>query len=113
MLRHTQLVLAVLLASTLTLTAAGPAIGFVQASGEFRLNQAATRGNGTLFDGSLIETSVVRSDVSLNSGGHLVLAPNSKTRIYKDRAILESGAAEFTASGYTLVAAKLTVSGSS
>ena len=113
MLRYTQYVLAALLAFTLTLTAAGPAIGFVQASGEFRLNQAVTRGNGTLFDGSLIETSAVRSDVSLTAGGHLALAPNSKTRIYKDRAILESGSAEIAVSDYKLIAANLTITGSS
>jgi hypothetical protein len=113
MLRHTQSLLAVLLAFALTLTAAGPTIGFVQASGEFRLNQAATRGNGTLFDGSVIETSAVRSDVSLTSGGHLALAPNSKTRVYKDRAILESGAVEIAAVDYKLIAEKLTITGSS
>jgi hypothetical protein len=111
--RNTHSLLTALLASTLTLTAAGPAIGFVQASGEFRLNQAATRGNGTLFDGSVLETSAVRSDVSLTNGGHLALAPNSKTRIFKDRAILETGAAEMAASQYKLIAAKLTITGSS
>ena len=113
MLRYTNSVLAALLACTLMLTAASPAIGFVQASGEFRLNQAATRGNGTLFDGSIVETSAVRSDVSLTAGGHLALAPNSKTRIYKDRAVLESGSAEIAASDYKLIAGQFTISGSS
>jgi hypothetical protein len=109
-----QLLIVVLaLVFSFTALATGPAIGFVQASGDFRLNQAATRGNGTLFDGSVLETGMVRSDVSLTSGGHIALAPNSKTQIFKDRAVLQTGTAEMSASGYTLIAAKLNISGSS
>jgi len=111
MQRTTRLFLAIAPVFTFAAWAAGPAIGFVQATGEFRLNQTAIRGNGTLFDGSIVETAAVRSDVSLNSGGHIALAPKSRTRIYKERAILESGAAEISSPGYPLIAANLSISG--
>ena len=101
------------LAVGLSCYAAGPTIGFVQATSDFRLNQTATRGNGTLFEGSLLETGAARSDVSLGSGSHLILAPNSKTQIYKDRTVLLAGAAEMSGNGYSLIAAKLSISGSS
>lgn len=87
-------------------------IGFVQASGEFRVNQAAVYGTGTLFDGALLETYRVRSDVSFSSGGHLALAPNSKTHVYRTYAVLETGAADVNAPGYTLKAGGLSISGS-
>lgn len=93
--------------------AAAPAIGSVEGIGEFRLNQAATRGSGTLFEGSIVETGSARSDISLSSGGHIVMAPNSKTRFFSTKAVLESGAAEMSGRNITLVAAKLSISGSS
>lgn len=103
-----------LVAASFTLAAWGATtIGSVQATGEFRLNQAATRGTGTLFEGSFVETGVSRSDVSLTAGGHIVLAPNTKTKIFSNRAVIESGAAEMSGRNVTLVAAKLSVSGSS
>lgn len=103
-----------LVAATFTLAAWGATtIGSVQATGEFRLNQATTRGTGTLFDGSSVETGSSRSDVSLSSGGHIALAPNSKTKVFATRAVLESGAAEMSGRNFTLIAAKLSVTGSS
>lgn len=100
------------LALTMTLTAATPTIGTVQASGEFRLNHSAAYGNATLFDGSLVETTAVRSDLTLTSGGRMALGPHSKTQVFKTYAVLQSGAADVNAPGYKLRAANLSISGS-
>jgi hypothetical protein len=49
------------------------------------------RGNGTLFDGNVIETMSARSVVQLNAM-QLTLAPESRAKVYQGRTILEQGA---------------------
>ena len=112
MFRNLQITLALMLMGTLAIVAATPAIGTVQASGEFRLNQASGYANSTLFDGALLETKAVRSDITFTSGGHMAVGPNSKTHVYKTYAVLDSGAADVNAVGYKLKAANLSISGS-
>ncbi len=107
-----KIAIGIVLASGLTIQAGTPAIGLVQAAGEFRLNHATTYGNGTLLEGAILETGTARSDISLSSGGHIAIAPNSKTTVYKDHAVLQSGAAEVNAPNFKVVASKLSISGS-
>jgi hypothetical protein len=49
------------------------------------------RGNGTLFDGSLIETTGARSVVQLHAM-QITLAPDSRAKVYQDHTVLEQGA---------------------
>ena len=43
------------------LSAAGGVIGMAVANGSFQVDHSAVYGNGTLFDGSVIETAKVKS----------------------------------------------------
>jgi hypothetical protein len=72
-------------------TAATSSIGVVRSSGEFRLDGSIVRGNSTVFDGNLIETTTTRSIVQLDAG-QVTLAPESRAKVYHDRTVLEKGA---------------------
>jgi hypothetical protein len=71
-------------------TAATTSIGFVRSAGDFRVDGSVVRGNSTVFDGNVIETEAARSVIQLN-GVQLTLAPESRAKIYHDRAVLEKG----------------------
>ena len=94
-------------------SAAPPSIGTVRSTGDFRMDGSITRGNTTVFDGSLIETTAVRSTLDL-SDAEVTLAPASRARVYRNRIILEKGAG-FVRGGERQVveAAMLKVSSSS
>ena len=110
--RLTVLVPTIALVLATSLTAATPVIGVVQASGQFRVNQAIADGTATLFDGAVLETTDARTDVALKSGGgHIALAPNSKARVFTNHMALESGAADVNAPGYSIEVASLSISG--
>ncbi len=66
-------------------------IGTVTANGEIQVDGSAIRSNSTLFNGSVVQTSAVRSDVRLADGSHLVLNPDSRMTLYRDHAVLEQG----------------------
>ena len=51
------------------LSAAGATIGVVVADGSFHLDQARVNGNGTVFDGSRIETPDSAGAASAEPGG--------------------------------------------
>lgn len=68
-------------------------IGTVTANGEIRVDGSAIRSNSTLFDGSIVQTSAVRSDVRLSDGSQVVLNPDSRMTIYRNHAVLEQGLA--------------------
>jgi len=70
--------------------AATSSIGFVRSAGDFRVDGSVVRGNSTVFDGNVIETSAARSVVQLD-GSQLTLAPDSRAKVYRDRTILEKG----------------------
>jgi hypothetical protein len=76
--------------SLLSVSAASPSIGFVKSAGEFRVDGSAVRGNGTVFEGALVETSTARSIIQL-AGVQITLAPDSRVRVYRDRTVLEKG----------------------
>lgn len=66
-------------------------IGTVTANGEIQVDGSTIRSNSTLFDGSVVQTSSVRSDVRLSDGSQVVLNPDSRMTLYRDHAVLEQG----------------------
>ena len=88
----------------LVLAAAPPSIGTVRSNGEFRVDGAAIRGNSTLFEGNLVETSDARSVVQLGSL-QLTLLPGSSAKIYHDRTVLQRGSELVSGSGQHVVEA--------
>jgi hypothetical protein len=78
------------LAGSLLALSAASSIGFVKSTGEFRVDGAAVRGNGTVFEGNLVETAAARSVIQL-ADAEITLAPESRARVYRDRTVLEKG----------------------
>ena len=76
--------------SLLLLSAASSSIGFVKSTGDFRVDGSAVRGNGTVFEGNVIETTTARSVIQL-ADAEITLAPESRARVYRDRTVLEKG----------------------
>jgi hypothetical protein len=66
------------------------AIGVIKSTGEFRVDGSTIRGNSTVFDGSVIETTAARSEVQL-TGLQITLSPDSRIRVYRDHTVLEHG----------------------
>lgn len=97
----------------LTAAAAGaapPVIGTVTAPGSFRLDEATLSGNATLFEGSAVETRQARSSLDLLAGAHVLLAADSKGRVFGDHLILERGSAQIDrAAGFRLEARGLSI----
>ena len=75
--------------SVLVLSAAS-SIGFVKSTGDFRVDGSAVRGNGTVFEGNLVETTSARSVIQLGDA-QITLAPQSRARVFRDRTVLEKG----------------------
>ncbi len=69
----------------LFLMAAPPSIGVIRSSGDFQVDGATVSGNATLFEGSTVQTAATQSKIQLSGGAAIVLAPNSRAQIYKDR----------------------------
>ena len=76
---------------------AAASLGLVTADGEFKLNQAAVRGNATLTEGALVETLAVPSRLKLTSGATMRLDAGSRARVHVDRVTVESGSGEWSA----------------
>ena len=80
----------ILVGCIVTLMGSAPSVGIVKSVGDFRVDGSTIRGNSTVFEGSLIETTAARSTVDLG-GSQITLLPNSSARVYRDRTVLESG----------------------
>jgi len=80
-------------------------IGVVKSSGDFHVNSSALRGNGTVFDGSLLETAAARSEVQLSNGTRVTLTPESRAKLFRDRTVLEKGSSEVKSAGNYKVSA--------
>jgi hypothetical protein len=90
--------------------AASPAIGMAVASGAFELDASRVTGNGTLFDGSTIETGKATSQLRLDSGVRLMLDTGTRSKIYRDRMLLERGTGQIERSGsYRILARSLQI----
>ena len=73
-----------------TLMGAGSSIGIVRSAGDFQVDGSTIRGNSTVFEGNLIETSAVRSIVQIG-GTQITLGSNSRAKVYSDHTVLQSG----------------------
>jgi hypothetical protein len=67
-----------------------PSVGIVKSTGDFRVDGSTIRGNSTVFEGNLIETTAARSTVQLGEA-QITLLPNSRAKVYRDHTVLESG----------------------
>jgi len=65
--------------------------GIISAGAPFRLDQQVTTGGATLFTGSAIDSMDSTVRVRLRSGANVDIAPNSRARVFADRAKVESG----------------------
>lgn len=90
--------------------AASPGIGTITAPGAFRLDRATVINNGTILEGSLIETGTVSSAIQVSNGARFSLAADSRGRVFGDRMVLEKGSGTLENSiGFKLVALGLTI----
>jgi hypothetical protein len=71
--------------------AAAPVIGTVTAGGAFRLNGDTVMSNGTLMEGTVIESGRGSSSVQLAGGARLSLRAESRGKMYSDHIVLEKG----------------------
>ncbi|MBZ5577642.1 MAG: hypothetical protein LAP40_13860 [Acidobacteriia bacterium] len=92
------LVALILVGSVTSLMASSAAIGFVAANGSFQVNAQQARGNATLFDGSVIETTKAPSQLRLENGVQLRLATDSRATVYQGRVVLEKGSGQLESS---------------
>jgi len=106
-----QVILSMLLVLQLSVAmAAAPVIGVATAKGSFRLDNAAVRGNGTIFEGSLIETGRARGELQLSGGTIMELGLESRGQVYRDRLVLQKGIGEIRdASGFGVEASTLRI----
>ena len=101
---------ALMLSCALTTSfAASPAIGLAISPGSIQVDHSSIRGNATLFDGNLIETSASASSLKLHGGIHMLLAAESRARVYESRLILEKGAGQLDSGHYEIEAAGLRI----
>lgn len=104
--------IAILTCLTLTYAvAAPPSIGAASARGSIRIDGSRVNGNGTLFDGSVVETEKATTTLRLDKGVEVKLATDSRGKLYRDRLILEKGASEVAGlNAFRLETGKLSVS---
>jgi hypothetical protein len=86
--------------------AASPVIGVAIAQGSLRVDDSRVIGNGTLFEGTTVETGDTSSQLRLNDGVEMRLASGSRGRIYRDRMILDRGAGQVENAGRFTIEAK-------
>lgn len=67
------------------------AIGTVSARGDVRVDGNAVWGNGTLFDGTTVETGQATATMRLDNGTEIMLAINSHGVVYGDHLVLLQG----------------------
>ncbi len=93
------------------LSAATPYVGIAFSNGGLRLNGANAAGNATLFSGAIVETSSTGSQVRLQDGSILFLAPQTRGQVFANRTLIERGSARLdTSRAYQLEALSLRVS---
>jgi hypothetical protein len=85
-------------------------IGTASARGDLRVDNYSVKGNATLFDGSVVETSQASADLRLNKGVEIKMSAESRGTLYSDHIVLQQGQSELTSSGsYQLQAVGLHV----
>jgi len=86
--------------------AASPAIGVAITQGSLRVDDARVIGNGTLFEGTTVETSEAAGRLRLNNGVELRLASSSLGKVFSDRFVLVRGAGELESAERFLIEAR-------
>jgi hypothetical protein len=74
-------------------------IGTVSARGDMRVDNYSVKGNATLFDGSVVETSQASADLRLNKGVEITMSAASRGTLYSDHIVLQQGQSELMSSG--------------
>jgi hypothetical protein len=74
-------------------------IGTASARGDMRVDHYSVKGNATLFDGSVVETSQASADLRLNKGVEITMSADSRGTLYSDHIVLQQGQSELTSSG--------------
>lgn len=105
-----SLALLLVLGSLTAGLAASPAIGIATARGIFLVDSFRVSGSATLFDGMLVETAQTPSTLQLDGGVRMHLGAVSRSRVYRERLVLEKGEGELeNAAGYQIEARSLRV----
>jgi hypothetical protein len=74
-------------------------IGTVSARGDIRVDGYAVSGNGTLFDGTTVETGQATATLRLDNGTEIMLAINSHGVVYGDHLVLLQGKSQLKTFG--------------
>jgi hypothetical protein len=78
--------------------AASLSIGTASARGDIRVDNYSVKGNATIFDGSVVETSQASAEVRLNKGVEIRMSTASRGTLFKDHIVLQKGQTELTSS---------------
>jgi hypothetical protein len=90
---------AALVSSTCAYAGSGStSIGTVNARGDVRVDGYTLQSNGTIFDGTAVETQQFPATVRLNNGTEIKLATNSRGVVYHDHLVLLQGESQLKAS---------------
>jgi hypothetical protein len=73
-------------------------IGTVSARGDMRVDGYTVSGNGTLFDGTTVETGQASATLRLNSGTEITLSTNSHGVVYSNHLVLLQGKSQLRTS---------------
>ena len=74
-------------------------IGTVSARGDLRVDGYTVWGNGTLFNGTAVETGQATATLRLDNGTEIKLAINSHGVVYRDHLVLLQGRSQLKTSG--------------
>ena len=117
MLRCSLSVTCVVLTLCATNAAAAPpvpttSIGVVSAAGNMLLNRSSVWGNGTLFNGTTVETTEASGNLALTNGVRMQLGAQSRASVFENRAVLEKGSTQVAnRDGYLVEALGLKIAG--
>ena len=79
---------------------APPTIGFVTARGTIQLDASPIDRNGTLFEGSTIETRTIGSQLEIAKEAKVFLGSESRAQVFRDHMILDRGDTELSQSSH-------------
>jgi hypothetical protein len=97
--RSSSLVLMLISFSCFAYAASGSgAIGTVSARGDLRVDGYTVAGNGTLFDGTAVQTDQANATLRLDNGTEVTLSINSRGVVYRDHLVLLQGKSQLKAS---------------
>jgi hypothetical protein len=94
MLVRVQSAISLFTCGCLVAVAASPSsVGFLVTSGQVQVDGALVRGNSTLFQGNVVQTGDVASDLMFPGGSNLLLQPGSAVEVFRDYGVLRHGSA--------------------